>query len=540
MERKRTRLRVVSEEEEEEDDEEEWRVRRTSLREKKRIKYIEDDVEEEIEDEEEEKEDTEDKHNQMTPEHRFLPVTCGTKKGVLDVEKLDRGAACIICEGCWLTPNAFEDFGGRSSAKKWKTSIFSGNKSLQFWFEQGRLATKGYKKKGTTTTEEILPSNREPVKLFEVSEKQSVEETEEEGVKNEEWFQGCEDLALETEEERAGAENDVEVVESGDTKSKEEEEQMESVILESEELMILTHEKSRFQKKAKVTICRLPQAESHRLTNGTDHTKEDCWCKPFAQGACGEEEREPNGLVTGDLTNAAATNVDPPQISDLLITGVYGVKREDFAQSSERKDEQRENETETSHSASAFSSQGIIDQNKATGLISTADTAGLRTSPVLLYTVAEAGFPGNVTDGELEMLHYIKEENEWDKKEDLDMSRPEDSGQTGTTGNRDVTSSPAAQLTDRSSTPQVGYVHDNPGCTDVTPSGHKASQQQAMTPDTSIPKTTRGSTVAASSSSSNEDTMDLDQLKREKIKMQLKVLKLQEEYYSLKIKEFKK
>lgn len=34
--------------------------------------------------------------------------------------------------------------------------------------------------------------------------------------------------------------------------------------------------------------------------------------------------------------------------------------------------------------------------------------------------------------------------------------------------------------------------------------------------------------------------MDLDQLKREKIKMQLKVLQLQEEYYTLKIKELKK
>lgn len=37
----------------------------------------------------------------------------------------------------------------------------------------------------------------------------------------------------------------------------------------------------------------------------------------------------------------------------------------------------------------------------------------------------------------------------------------------------------------------------------------------------------------------NLDTMDLEQLKRVKIKMQLKVLELQEEYYSLKLKELK-
>ncbi|XP_059204194.1 MICAL-like protein 1 isoform X2 [Centropristis striata] len=45
---------------------------------------------------------------------------------------------------------------------------------------------------------------------------------------------------------------------------------------------------------------------------------------------------------------------------------------------------------------------------------------------------------------------------------------------------------------------------------------------------------------AAISTCSDLDTMDLDQLKREKIKMQLKVLKLQDEYYTLKINNLKK
>lgn len=45
---------------------------------------------------------------------------------------------------------------------------------------------------------------------------------------------------------------------------------------------------------------------------------------------------------------------------------------------------------------------------------------------------------------------------------------------------------------------------------------------------------------APSSGPSSLDTMDLDQLRREKIKMQLKVLKLQEEYYTQKIKQHKK
>lgn len=36
------------------------------------------------------------------------------------------------------------------------------------------------------------------------------------------------------------------------------------------------------------------------------------------------------------------------------------------------------------------------------------------------------------------------------------------------------------------------------------------------------------------------DGMDREQLKREKIKMQLKVLKLQEEYYTFMLKDLKK
>lgn len=45
------------------------------------------------------------------------------------------GEDCIECEGHWLAPPAFEDSGGKGSSKKWKTSIFYENKSLQLWFE---------------------------------------------------------------------------------------------------------------------------------------------------------------------------------------------------------------------------------------------------------------------------------------------------------------------------------------------------------------------------------------------------------------------
>lgn len=116
---------------------------------------------------------------QCVPNVGLLPVTCGNKNGILDVDKLGKGKqkcvfvllvsllntsfifvllffrnfplfvsnlcccigalylgdACIECEGRWFAPPAFEDLGGKGHSKKWKASIFHENKPLQFWFE---------------------------------------------------------------------------------------------------------------------------------------------------------------------------------------------------------------------------------------------------------------------------------------------------------------------------------------------------------------------------------------------------------------------
>uniref|UniRef100_A0A8P4K458 SAND domain-containing protein n=1 Tax=Dicentrarchus labrax TaxID=13489 RepID=A0A8P4K458_DICLA len=176
MERKRIRLRLMFDEEEEEEEEED-RDRRSSLRKRKRARYIEDDDEEEEEEEDsnegEEEEDNKESseqpgpstqctHNQRMQKNRLLTVTCGNKTGILDVEKLNRGKQKLIH---WFSPPTFEEFGGKGSCKKWKRSIFYGNKPLQFF----------------------------------------------------------EELVLETEEERVGVENGGEVIDSGADKSEEEE-----------------------------------------------------------------------------------------------------------------------------------------------------------------------------------------------------------------------------------------------------------------------------------------------------------------------------
>ncbi|XP_076609311.1 uncharacterized protein LOC143334409 isoform X2 [Chaetodon auriga] len=87
--------------------------------------------------------------------------------------------------------------------------------------------------------------------------------------------------------------------------------------------------------------------------------------------------------------------------------------------------------------------------------------------------------------------------------------------------------------------------------TDAASSGHEAAQLQVMKLEKRAPQTAETSHITQTSykveapssrpsSNCDLDTMDLDQLKREKIKMQIKVLRLQEEYYTQKLKGQKK
>ncbi|CAG5897545.1 unnamed protein product [Menidia menidia] len=109
------------------------------------------------EEEEDDDDEAEEKRNLMAP-GRLLPVTCGTKKGILVTDRLDKGEDCIECEGRMLSPTAFEEIGGRASSRKWKASISYKNKPLMFWLESGFLSTKGYRKLPSTKTQKEIPS----------------------------------------------------------------------------------------------------------------------------------------------------------------------------------------------------------------------------------------------------------------------------------------------------------------------------------------------------------------------------------------------
>uniref|UniRef100_A0A8P4G140 SAND domain-containing protein n=1 Tax=Dicentrarchus labrax TaxID=13489 RepID=A0A8P4G140_DICLA len=575
MERKRIRLRLMFDEEEEEEEEED-RDRRSSLRKRKRARYIEDDDEEEEEEEDsnegEEEEDNKESseqpgpstqctHNQRMQKNRLLTVTCGNKTGILDVEKLNRGEECIKCQNSWFSPPTFEEFGGKGSCKKWKRSIFYGNKPLQFLFEQGSLTTKGFKKRGTSPSKKIRSSFRISDSSSEESQIQSAEETEEDDVRDEDWIPGSEELVLETEEERVGVENGGEVIDSGADKSEEEEDKKQQGEIDEDvpavddndngvceerepKLIHSTPEKHALEKKVKVVVKRLPEFQVKTACQSIyverDTLKDD-------ENAQNEEDRQHNCSAIDDPSVSAGTHIDPSEMSDIIVGGSEKENGEEFVQSDERKEDgQTEIKTETGKSptplyALATSSPDIKPETENMGATSNhweerEGTERCGNTPEKKQSREE---------GPEIQIRWIQgfEDCENANNDHLNMSTSEASGQPSPI-QRGIKKENMDAVCGGAPTEFQGVL------VAWTPSGYEAAESQVMKLETRVPETNRASDISQSSdmaeaassrpsTSCDLDTMDLDQLKREKIKLQIKVLKLQEEYYTQKIRERK-
>ncbi|CAL1588848.1 unnamed protein product [Knipowitschia caucasica] len=81
------------------------------------------------------------------------PVTCGTLRGMLDPNRLERGKVpgktkCILVDKDWYTPSEFERKGVKERCKNWKTSIHYNNLSLsKYNLNNGCLCKKPKTKK---------------------------------------------------------------------------------------------------------------------------------------------------------------------------------------------------------------------------------------------------------------------------------------------------------------------------------------------------------------------------------------------------------
>ncbi|XP_073690850.1 uncharacterized protein [Garra rufa] len=77
------------------------------------------------------------------PKHkRWLPVTCGNEKALLDRDALyNRKSDCIKCGRETISPYIFEKMAGKGSCKSWKTSILCQGTTLKSLMEMNILKT---------------------------------------------------------------------------------------------------------------------------------------------------------------------------------------------------------------------------------------------------------------------------------------------------------------------------------------------------------------------------------------------------------------
>ncbi|XP_032392995.1 probable serine/threonine-protein kinase kinX isoform X1 [Etheostoma spectabile] len=478
--------------------------RRISTRNRNTPKYKDYDEEDEEEQEEEEEYPEDDEQpgtstqntpNKRAQDDRLLPVSCGKRNGTLHVKKLYRGEECIESEGRWFSPGAFEDFGGKAASKKWKTSISYKKKPLQFLFEQGLLNTRGFKKRrAETMKQKKIPSrnciSESQSEESDIQSKEESEEDEDEDVKDDNWFRGSEELTQESEEEgeeRVGVKDGGDVVDSGVNKSKGEKDEIGET--ENEDMTPVAENDKDIERETNVTLSTSAKNELQKEVKvvlkrlSELQTTRDCHPSgtehPLEDSWCTPLDGDADSEEEREHSGSAKDDpIDPSRISDPPI--VWG-------QSNERKDGHRETKTGTPLCAPVASAPDIQPEilNKPDDAGSTCNhTAELRISPVLL-----------VPHGAINI--------------------------------RDVA------------------TNTEPIQRDATSSGHDAALLKVIKTEKRFPQasdsTQPSDTVEAPiSTQSDLDTMDLDQLKREKIIMQLKVLKLQDEYYTLKIKELKK
>ncbi|XP_029363661.1 uncharacterized protein LOC115047102 [Echeneis naucrates] len=514
--------------------------RRTSRRELKKIKYFEEkSIEETLETDESNEEEDQKQNEQPGPSiqrgaqhNRLLLVSCGDKKGILNVEKLSRAEECIESEGRWFSPTAFETFSGRSSSRKWKQSIFCEGKPLQTLFECGVLSTNGFYRRRTNIPKpKKITLDPESESSSKASEVQFAEEIE----GDDGWKPASEELVVEAKEEQKGKE---ERENGGETADSIDEQEMETPVT-------ISPLKEYTLQSAVVVLKKIQElegSESQCQTISSEDSDDDCEFKPLDQYMQSGREKQHSGSATDDSCIAAAMQDDSRQISrDKSIIGAECKRHSN----NRRQHGQTEILNEKGNSVRPLSAPTpSSDSPENIGPINSL-TANPSASSV-------SGFSNTTTDTREEKEGGVLEIEQYVKRKDLpDMSNSEASGRPPANVNiSDATPNTITpeQVAEDESVEPMKQSAARLSHTGATANGHVAAQ--VINQEARAPKTTKASDTYSSgmeegvssqrSKSVNLDAMDLDQLIQEKMKMQIKVLRLQEEYYSLKVQGIKK
>ncbi|CAI5674715.1 unnamed protein product [Oreochromis niloticus] len=539
-------------------------------------------------DDEDEKEE-EDQKTWRTEGKQLLPVICGTTEGILDCEKLEQGKACIVYEGKWCKPSRFEKLAGKRLCKKWKATIFYDDQPLEYWIKKRYLKTKGYRKGRSKTRTEIQSSNSEETEddnaeerttkhtistamkhLFRGKElriilKRCFDGRQGTGARHSKWMDLPEECSSSAKVNTATAAatliapshihdlsingSDGEGSEDQLPQSSERKEQEAStslgIVNKTESSVFSLIESSALNSDA-----RMEDREDGHLThcgNEKEQNRED----PLNMS-----RSEVNGntrdvpiqtvlkvLLKAELQPAEETEGDIVEDKDQFLSrGELAVKKEQRAEekvgsgheskvvnSEDTGNEEEEDEMEMGGMESEAVPTVASNHTDQCVIKGSADRRDGQSANCENEKEPKGEDPPNMPKSEVTVKIRDLERNTPIKQQNVE-EKPEEE------------MSPSCEPLAASDECEHKYVH----C-----SGHNLPELQSMRPERSSSQATQTSVginfshvsealSPGPSASCGLNTTDLDQLKREKLKLQLKVLKLQEEFYTLIIKELKK
>ncbi|XP_054890924.1 uncharacterized protein LOC129363098 [Poeciliopsis prolifica] len=431
------------------------------------------------------------KDNGITKQNGIWFVTCENKEGVMDIEKLKKGENCIKCQGLWFTPPAFEEFAGRGACKKWKNSICHEGKPLIHWFAKGILSTSGYQRRGAEPMKKVKVSSRK----MESKPTKSVHE-----------FQGS---------KRSKCERSVTSV---------------------------TQKRISPGSSVEAEVQSVQDPEGGHITDDHKQSDSDEFLKRGQKNRDDPDGRsDEHGINSGDAENGNETD-NGDVLADADYPDNSGDAREKHKDSDAAKAEEQEMKRETEVTVRRLSErwrackakrrskgawceplEGNAHFEETEGATAIADgneliNENLGASTAELVVISN----GDKTDEEKDAVLDMR------SIQDADMT----SGplvKTQTSGPICLSVSPANLL--------LPFVNKEVNDADEAKPDHDEAESENIR--VSYVPNVSEKTEDGASAVSDVDAMDIDQLKKEKIKMQLKVLKLQEECYTLMLNNLK-
>ncbi|XP_039861945.1 probable serine/threonine-protein kinase fhkB isoform X3 [Simochromis diagramma] len=410
-------------------------------------------------------------------ENNLWRVKCGTKMGILDKEKMRKGEACIYRKGFFYTPSKFEKLAGKEPCRKWKSSIYHKGKTLRFWLKKGDLTAKDYRQK-----------KRKPQSSDLESHKLSTEPKDQD-------------------EDDDGEEDDDDMDEDNepDTKKNEDEDATPIYISseeeESEEDLVEDEDEDMDEDDV---------GDDQRSTEEDEDEEDD------------NDEEETAPAVASN--NSGSSSTKERVTSTIPTPGKHALQMKETRHRPDMPRSEVSGNNRDVATNTAIKQLNVKQEPKEELKKTTTSTILTPVKPALKIEVK-----GVVNSLPEKTGHHPE------------MPRSKVSG-----NNRDVVKNTAIQQQNVKKEPEDKLspsceslaVSDQQEHKAVHCSGHKVADLQSMRPEGGADITEAPSPGPSASSGLN--TMDLDQLKGEKIKMQLKILKLQENYYTLKVNELKK